>query len=148
MMKKRTLALVSLLCFALSLLTVQSSGQTVQNIPGLRAWYRSDTGVVLSNNLVSSWQDLGPNAYHTTQSQVPKQPAYLPSALNGHPAISFDGQDVLKGPVFAGFDTASYSIFVVASGDTMTDDFNVLLDFGSFAPGGMWLCRYSQSTAQ
>jgi hypothetical protein len=44
-----------------------------------------------SSNIISQWTDASGNAYNATQSTVANQPTLAASAINGKPAVRFDG---------------------------------------------------------
>jgi hypothetical protein len=44
-----------------------------------------------SSNIISQWTDASGNAYNATQSTVANQPTLVASAINGKPAVRFDG---------------------------------------------------------
>ena len=48
------------------------------------------TGVTTVNGLVSNWQDLSDSALHLSQVNAARRPAFIDSALNNYPVISFD----------------------------------------------------------
>ena len=59
---------------------------------GLALWVKADTGVTANGSeQVSQWQDQSPNQLSVVQSTGSAQPTLVSSALNGNPAISFDG---------------------------------------------------------
>jgi hypothetical protein len=65
---------------------------------GLKAWFRADLGVVQDgSHNVSRWTDLSGNGAHVSQTALPDlQPAWVSSALNSHPVLSFDGTQHLR----------------------------------------------------
>lgn len=69
--------------------------QLPSDFPGLRLWLRADTGITLynDNQLVGNWADLSGNNNHvfTEFGSLFLMPAYVPNALNGYPALRFDG---------------------------------------------------------
>ena len=78
----------------------------------MQLWLRADYGVSTSGSSVSAWADQSPNA--GTATPVPtSSPGYVANAVNGLPALSFNGtSQYLNGPsVFP--NTASYSIVAV-----------------------------------
>jgi len=69
---------------------------TTSNVPAgslLTQWCRSTEAIVSSgpNNAVSAWQDLSGHGNHLTQPSVGQQPTLIGNAVNGLPAVSFDG---------------------------------------------------------
>ena len=88
------------------------------NLPqtNLITWLKADNGVVTSGSSVTQWTDMSPTANNATQSNSSDQPTLVTNAVNGLPAISFNGtSDFLQfGSGFANF-TAGASIFVVVN---------------------------------
>jgi hypothetical protein len=60
---------------------------------GLALWVRADQGVTLSGSAVSAWADCSGNDRHAVQSVPAQQPIFVPDAVQGHPALRFDGVD-------------------------------------------------------
>lgn len=61
---------------------------TPTDLPGLELWLKADAGVTESGGLVSAWQDQSGNNRHPS---VIASPTLLAAALNGLPAIDFNG---------------------------------------------------------
>lgn len=80
-------------------------------------WLKADIGVSHSSNSVSTWSDLSGNSNDATQGTSASQPTYVTSAINGNPAIDFDGGDEVDGS--AGFYTHEY--FIVTEPDIAVD---------------------------
>lgn len=120
----------------------QTKSQVPSNIPNLKLWLKSDTGVVLNGINVSSWKDQSGNSLNAYQINSVNQPSYTGNMLNGKPAIHFNGSQILNGVVIPSLSSSSLSIFIIASGNAMTSTFNILFDIGPYANGGLWLCSY------
>ena len=58
---------------------------------GLRLWLKSDAGVTLAGSGVSQWADQSGNGRNATQTSATSRPTVVANALNGLPALSFDG---------------------------------------------------------
>jgi YD repeat-containing protein len=58
---------------------------------GLGLWLKSDTGVSVSGTAVTGWADQSGNNRTASQGTSANQPALVTNALNGKPAIRFDG---------------------------------------------------------
>ncbi len=73
-------------------------------ICGPIAWHRADTLVFKDNGITSAlngeniqqWNDLSGNNYHFSQANAVKKPTLSTTAINGKPAIQFDGNDLLQ----------------------------------------------------
>ncbi len=69
---------------------------TTSHVPAgrlLAQWCRSTEAIVSSgsNNAVSAWQDLSGRGNHLTQPLAGQRPTFIANAVNGLPAVSFDG---------------------------------------------------------
>jgi hypothetical protein len=85
------------------------------NIPrsGLLTWQKSDFGLTISGSSVTNWADASGNAYNMSTVSGDTSPTYHASAVNGLPAVTFDG--VANGFMWpSGFSdlTAGCSIFI------------------------------------
>jgi hypothetical protein len=58
---------------------------------GLSAWYRADTLVSVSAGAVTQWGDASGQGRNAVQATGVRQPVAIGSAVNGRPAIRFDG---------------------------------------------------------
>jgi len=94
--------------FALILILIHTCGwclyaqQQPDELPGLRLWLKADGGVVLNGNYVSQWSDFSGNNNHATSDFDVIRPTLMADAINGLPAISFDGiEDFLQFPEIA-----------------------------------------------
>lgn len=83
---------------------------------GLLTWLKADYGVSTSGTSVTQWTDCSPTANNASQTNSSNQPTLVPNAVNGLPAISFNGtsQYLQLGAGFANL-TAGPSAFVVVS---------------------------------
>lgn len=76
-------------------------------------WLRADRGVVQTGGRVSAWEDQSGQHRDATQSAPELRPELVASALNGMPAVSFDGiDDYLDLP--SGFDDFSKGVTIFA----------------------------------
>ncbi len=60
-------------------------------IPGLELWLAGDSGITLTGELVSQWDDLSVNHRNATSWAASIQPTVIANDLNGHQVVSFDG---------------------------------------------------------
>ena len=58
--------------------------------PGLADWFTADSISAVNGSAVSAWQDSSGSGATATQLVASQRPAYLFSAIDSHPAISFD----------------------------------------------------------
>ena len=70
-------------------LTVAAPGSVPAN--GLALWLRADAGTVLNGSAVTQWTDQSSNNRNATQTSGANQPLLVSSAVNGLPAVRFDG---------------------------------------------------------
>jgi hypothetical protein len=126
-----------------------SGGPTDEPVPvlGLELWFDAQVGVTQVDGGVSLWKDRSPFARDANQGTASLRPSLGATALNGKPALVFDGtDDYLDVPTLTGDFSAGVSIFVVgqtdssdfcmayfeASNGTETDDVHL----------GFWEARY------
>ncbi len=69
---------------------------------GLRLWLRADVGVqgvagaeVSDGEPVALWRDQSPHARAVVQSDAARRPVYVAGGIRNHPALRFDGGDLL-----------------------------------------------------
>ena len=81
-----------LLTMALCLLTRTAIAQDTPPFPtdNLQLWLRADS-VEVTNGKVSRWYDLSPNNYIIQQTNTTAKPIINDSAINGFPALQFNG---------------------------------------------------------
>jgi len=58
---------------------------------GLVTWLKADAGVTSSSGNVSAWADQSPTGNSAVQATSGNQPTLVTSAINGKPALSFNG---------------------------------------------------------
>ncbi len=83
-------------------------------LPGLTAWYRADGLDLPGGARVPQWNDEGPESHHALNPVEDQQPFFIPDAINGRPALEFDGlNDYLATPLIS--DTTSFDMIVVST---------------------------------
>lgn len=79
----------------MSLTLTKGGGFTTEFSPisvgNLKAWYKSDTGITLNGSTVSQWNDQSGNSKNLIQATAANQLTYVSNAINGYPALQFDG---------------------------------------------------------
>ena len=70
------------------------------SLTSLRAWFKSDTGTTIATG-VSAWADQSGNGNNLVQATGSLQPALTSNAINGLPALTFDGADDTMTVAFA-----------------------------------------------
>lgn len=90
---------------------------TPAQLTSLRAWFKSDVGITIATG-VSQWNDQSGNANHLVQATGGAQPVVTAGAINGLPAITFDGVDDHMVAAFALAQPTT--IFIVFSQPTWT----------------------------
>ena len=78
-------------------------------------WLSSQVGIVSDGGLISSWSDLSGNGHDAVQVTDANKPILVPSELNGHGVVRFDGSDDYFSGPNAGKMRAAYIIFRVSS---------------------------------
>lgn len=113
--------------------SVASAG--VIDIPcdDLQLWLRADKNVTADDNgAVTSWSDLSGNS-HNAAADAGTAPSYTDDAVNGYPAVTFDGTDDSMSFGFSGVlnGKSDFTIIAVASSDISdsTENTNPLLSF-------------------
>jgi hypothetical protein len=89
MLRRSLLPVIILFCAIPSLAQIPS---------GSIVWLRSDKGVMQVNSHVQEWQDQSGNGNNAVMSDAAFQPLYLNSAVNGQPAIKFNGSAYMQCP--------------------------------------------------
>lgn len=67
-------------------------------------WYKADSAIFIDNGVtpatngqsIQQWNDISGNGYHMRQLNLWEQPTLSSTALNGKPALLFDGNDMLS----------------------------------------------------
>ncbi|MBI3519566.1 MAG: PKD domain-containing protein [Bacteroidetes bacterium] len=92
---------------------VAQSSFNPSDVSGLKLWLRSDTGIVLSGNIVDQWKDISGNNNHAFQPNSSIKPTWYASdtILNNYPAVKFDGVGSRLETMYTQPD--AYSIFIV-----------------------------------
>lgn len=85
------------------------------NLPGLKTWLRSDLGIVLSTNKVTTWNDQSGNANNATQNTNANRPTYnsVDAAYAGKPSLSFDGATSFMNLVTSLAGNQPYTVYIV-----------------------------------
>lgn len=60
-------------------------------VNGLKLWLKGDSGVILSSGRVSKWTDQSGSGTNAVQTAASNQPLLIGTAINGKPAVRFDG---------------------------------------------------------
>lgn len=60
-------------------------------IPGLQLWFRADAGITQSGGTVSQWSNQFGSGTAATQTTASHRPKFIAQAVNGKPALQFDG---------------------------------------------------------
>lgn len=87
------------------------------NLTALRGWWKSDTGITIATG-VSQWNDQSGNGNHLLQATGISQPTVTAGAINGLPAITFDGVNDRMAAAFAL--SQPITLFLVARQPTWT----------------------------
>lgn len=104
------------------------------NVPqrgaNMQLWLRSDVGVTYSSGNVSGWSDQSGNGNNAYQTVSGSQPTLATNAVNGLPAINFNGtsQTLSLNSAFSNF-TAGATYFIVTKMTAATANAS-LINFG------------------
>jgi hypothetical protein len=111
-----SLALVVLASACSEKFSSAESPAAAANVPadGMLLWIRADEGVTQQGGHVSRWDDVSPNHMRAVQDDAGSKPSFQEDALNGKPAVIFDGEDdaLQFGSGFSDF-SAGLSLFGV-----------------------------------
>lgn len=112
--KTTTKALAALILVAASLSSIPAHAATLGFTTGLKLWLAADQGVTTAGSTVTGWADQSGNSHDG--SHATGAPQLVPAAINGLPAISFNGAgdyfSLTGGQVLS---TDSFTVFAVAT---------------------------------
>ncbi len=100
--------------------TTAAAGSTSIPTAGLAVWFKADAGITLNGSTVSQWADQSGNARNATQPTVAAQPELVSGAINGLPAVNFNGSDRMQFPLAVNGLTAMTIFLVNANGVSYT----------------------------
>ena len=104
-------------------LAITGSGPAAPPTAGLQLWLKADAGVTAAGGAVTTWADQSGNRNDAVQPDGGSAPALVNNAVNGKPAVRFDGElrylDVASSPSVA--ITADVTSFYVAKFDDFED---------------------------
>lgn len=135
------ICLVAISCFS------QVSPST---LPGLKVWLRADSGIVVTNSLVSSWQNLSNSGIDVFNPMTTaNRPIYNSSniLLNNKPSVNFNGSSTgLISNKYIHLGGQGSTIFMVAK----TNSFNLYSMYTSYGvnQNGSWNFRQRGSSAR
>lgn len=124
-------------------------------IPNLHVWLRADSGVVVVNDKVSIWEDVGPKSFDALQEIVANRPGFSATAINGAPAISFNGTDsYMTFPIHLMNGVSELSFFFVLNVKTMNKNAGIFgsnmgyfcFEFGTISNTGFLRIRQNSGT--
>jgi len=100
---------------------------TPTDVSGIRLWLKSDAGITTNaSGDVTTWADQSGQGNNVSQGTAAYQPDYVVNAINGKPAIRFDGSDdrLYHSNGSGQFDFNDATVFVVVSPRFTTDTVN------------------------
>lgn len=101
---------------------------------GLVLWLRADDGVSTSGSNVTQWNDESGTGNNASQATGTKQPTVVSNAINGLPAVSFNGSsDFLQLPTTALSNFSSGASVLLVTKPTAVTAGARFLDFGNGA---------------
>ncbi|MCW5907959.1 MAG: PKD domain-containing protein [Chitinophagales bacterium] len=113
------------------------------DIPNLTVWLRSDAGITFSSPptnppTVQQWNDISGNNNNASQATLASRPSFVSSTalINNYPTVQFSGtSNFLAGPLLAGLDTSSISIFAVLKANNGPTGGKVVFAAGTSSTG-------------
>jgi hypothetical protein len=88
----------------------------------LKLWLKADTGITLNTGKVAQWTDQSGSGANAAQAGASNQPAFVASAVNGRPALAFDGADDFMTFNLPMTNLNGATIFLVAASTSATQD--------------------------
>ena len=103
-------------------------------------WLRADTNIVTdASGNVSQWNDISGNAHNAEQTDATARPKYISN--DNQPYLQFDGvNDMFKGDIITGINTASFSIIVSAYFEQVTNGQRGIFAINDYS-NGFWMQR-------
>ena len=125
------------------LFTIQgivSIAQSVQpsDLTNLSLWLRAENGVTHSANAVSNWLDFSGANNNCSQNSTANRPLLVNNVdqLAGKSVIRFDGtNDFLNGTTISNINNSSFTIFVIANGESQSSSIASLFSINTAATG-------------
>jgi hypothetical protein len=74
-------------------LDAETGPWTPAQLPNLALWLDAEVSVGTASNAVLTWTDRSGHGHVATEALADRRPSLVPSALNGHSVIRFDGQN-------------------------------------------------------
>jgi hypothetical protein len=129
--------------FLISSFSCFSQSFQPSSISNLSLWLRADAGISQTAGSVSQWNDqsgAGNNCSQSTSANRPFQVLSVPE-LNGNSAIRFDGtNDLLNGTTIPNLNNSSFTIFIVANGESQASSIASLFSVNT-ASNGFYFTR-------
>ncbi|MEV6521079.1 LamG-like jellyroll fold domain-containing protein [Longispora sp. NPDC051575] len=95
---------------------------------GSIAWLRADAGVTVNGSSVSNWADQSGGGHHAVMATPARQPQLVQNAVNGQPALRFNGAQSMYFP--SPVNPFTFSVFVVGK-NSKSSGYSMIL-----GPGG------------
>jgi len=91
---------------------VVTAGSAPTAAAGLALWFKADTGLITDGSgNVSQWLDESGNGNHASQTATAAEPLAVTNAINGEPAVRFNGtSDYLS---FPAVNTTNFTVFII-----------------------------------
>lgn len=104
---------------------------------GLQLWLRADSLNYNDNQAVKTWEDSSGLNHHVTQEDLGRRPVFKRNAVNGQPAVRFDGNDLLASNKTFEFD--NFTVYIVFKDDANLRNSERLIDHDR--NNGFWMGR-------
>jgi Chitobiase/beta-hexosaminidase C-terminal domain/Fn3 associated/Concanavalin A-like lectin/glucanases superfamily len=118
---------------ATSVIQIDPSANTILNFNGFYCWLRADNGPVTSGSSITQWTNLVQlPGTSFVQSTSTAQPTLVTGAINGLPAVQFDGSSqFMQNSNDLQFIDAGVMVFMVAKPVSPVPSNATLIDFGN-----------------
>lgn len=119
-------------------------GHDPNSIAGLQVWLCADSLNLNDGQQVKTWEDSSNFNHPVTQEDLNKRPVFKKNAVNGQPAVRFDGNDLLL--TTADFELDDFTLYVVFKDDANIRNSERLVDHNRST--GFWAGRSASGGSQ
>lgn len=134
---------------ATAYLQIDANTANVLNIANKMLWLKADNGVTSVSSNVSNWQDNSGNLSDAAQATGTNQPTVVASAINGLPAINFNGtSQYFQMPAGLANFSAGATGFLIAQPAASFTSARTFFDIGNSASDDIALAQTTSTALQ